>query len=362
MNSKVKITKKMVNRKKRQIARPRQTGIRSAPSASSRRESAPVAQSSSARNSGPRYSSGSNGDIEISHEEYLTNLVGTGTISLPLIRSFPINPGSPLLFPWLSIIAAQYEKYCFKSLQFIYRTRSATSQVGAVCYTVDYDASDPAPTSMVQARNYRSSISDVPWKDFTFEALREDLTTSFRYVRNGAALPTGTDVKMYDLGNLFVVAEGMTGSPVLGELSVRYKVALHVPQSQISAGLFASFTGGTTLSAANLCGSDAVKDVDSTLPLSLGIGANIFFPVAGTFLLTVQVTGTVLAGPFIYTAGPSGMNVTVLSTTVDAPATGAIGLYLLEVLVPGGGFAPKITSATTVTATTFRIAPWSTLV
>jgi hypothetical protein len=361
MPNKIKVTKKMLVRrqKKMKVGAPpfRKTGIRRAPTLSSKSEGAFVAQSTSLRNRGPRYSAQSNGDIEISHEEYIGTITGSTPVA---ISSYAINPGNPLLFPWLSLTASQFEKYNFKTLQIVYRTRSATSNAGAICYAVDYDASDPAPTSMVQARNYRSAISDAPWKNFVFEALREDLTTTYRYVRNSGALPANTDLKLYDTGNLAILTEG-NAAGIAGELSVVYRVCLHTPQMQANPGLYGSATGGSALTASNLLGTSPTFDVDNTLPISSVVGSTqlLQIPVVGTYLVTVTLVGTVLNGPFIYTASPTNCTVTVLSSLVDAGALNAIGQFRVQVTGSYASFTPKITSATTVSSSSFQVTAWS---
>ena len=91
----------------------------------------------------------SNGDIRIRHREFITDLIGSESFSV--VSSYPIQPGMSSSFPWLSRLAANFESYKFESLSYHVTTMSSTATRGTLGVAIDYDASDPAPTTKVQA-------------------------------------------------------------------------------------------------------------------------------------------------------------------------------------------------------------------
>jgi hypothetical protein len=151
----------------------------------------------------------------------------TGVAAGPAFQ-FPINPGQAVTFPWLSTIAARYEKYVLTDLEFYYEHEvsefATAGTTGKVMIAVDYDAADPPPVSKVQMMDMDPHNDCMPCKDMV---LRVDCRTAFengpKYVRPGN-LPGAADIKTYDLGNLNFAAAGTTDNTTkIGELHVRYR-------------------------------------------------------------------------------------------------------------------------------------------
>lgn len=192
--------------------------------------SAPSANGRITRTSGPKQRSIPNGNSIVSHREYVTdiNLVETG---FDLQFQFGINPGNSSLFPWLSQIATRYELYKFKSLRFVYEPQCGTSSSGTVFIAVDWDASDPPPQSKTQMMSYKNAVRSPLWFASEYNSAVPDLTRlKTNYVLSGAA-PEGTDIKTYDIGNLFVAIQSDSGTDqTAGELYVEYTVELITPQ------------------------------------------------------------------------------------------------------------------------------------
>jgi len=162
--------------------------------------------------------------------------------------------------------------------------------------SLDYDAADPAPSSKQQAMSYRGSVRSAPWTSCSHVSLKEDLTKGkTNFVRIGVQ-PPNTDIKTYDIGNLYVMSQGVTtGGSVLGELYFTYTVKLMTPVFEVFSSLFGGqITAGGTVSQANPLGSVPVLGADS-----FGISANansvVTFVTAGTYYVSTEVTGTVLS-------------------------------------------------------------------
>jgi hypothetical protein len=193
----------------------------------SRSVQAPVARGSVRRVGNPQQQGLANGDLVVAHREYIEDVSGTVAFTA---QSNSINPGLPGLFPWLSGVAQRFESYKFEKLVFDYETQAPTSATGTNVLAIDYDASDVSPTTKTQAMAFRSSVRSPSWSDASLSCLKEDLDkrTSF-FVRKGAN-PTGTDVKLYDVGNLFVCTQGQANTNAIGELYVEYRIRLMTPE------------------------------------------------------------------------------------------------------------------------------------
>lgn len=209
---------------------------------------APVATGMVRRINNPAQKGLANGDLIVKHREYVSDINGSVAFNA---NPFSINPGLPGLFPWLSGVAQRFESYKFRRLKFDFETESPTSATGTALLSLDYDASDASPTTKTQAMAYRSSVRSPVWSNCQLSSLQEDLDkrTSF-FVRKGAA-PTGTDIKLYDVGNLNVCTMGQANSNVVGELYVEYDILLMTPQLGVAGqgeAVWGAFTGTSNAS------------------------------------------------------------------------------------------------------------------
>jgi len=252
-------------------------------------------------------------------------------------------------FPWLSKQAIQYESYSFKRLSFSYEPRCSTAQAGTVVLAVDYDPLDATPATKSQILSYYGHSSTGPWDDAVI-AVRASAEHYNLKVRPGAA-PASSDLKTYDIGNLFLAVSGFSGAVACGELYVDYEVTLMTPQSEvvILGGRIAATAG---LDATHLFGSDgalvglinATRTNTSTLTfLSDWVGT-----------VTFNVTGTGLAGALANT-GTSAMEAGP-AQVINAGTTNAI-YYCQLTALRGQTYIPTIT-ATTVTNMSVVLAPY----
>jgi len=174
--------------------------------------------------------------ILISESEFISEIAVANEPNFNVALNLPINPGQASTFPWLSTIAKQYEKYCFKSLQFVYKPEvtqynPTSSAVGKVMLSCDYDASDSPPNSKQQVEDTDPHADCMPYERMSLFLNPDELhkNSDAKFVRP-AGLPGSSDIKTYDCGNLYVSNQGQTGNGVnLGELHVVYTVELSVP-------------------------------------------------------------------------------------------------------------------------------------
>jgi len=272
------------------------------PQVRDRGASAPVAQAKVMTTQKQRFNYLPNGDCVITHREYLTDIPGSVAFAA---TSTAINPGLVVQAPWLSAIAQRYESYRYESLRYLFETEQATSSTGTVMLVVDYDASDSAPTSKTQALSYRDSVRSPPWAPCKFTASKEDLNKQKSYFVRGGTQPANTDIKLYDVGNLYVCTIGQANTNTIGELYVEYVVRLMTPQmgdAGLGEALFAQWSGttnsapfGTLSSGSNLPAtrvSSGTTTSVTTWTFQEPFEGIISYHIEGTTLIAEVLSGT----------------------------------------------------------------------
>jgi len=170
-----------------------------------------------------------------SQDEFIGDILGSTTFGATInaqgspssAAGLPGNPGQSQSFPWLSLMAPRFEKYVFTKLQYYYKhevSQFATAgTIGKVIMSFDYDAADSPPTGKQVMMDTDPHVDGMPCEDFVLDVdCREAFNNGPKYVRPGI-LPGATDIKTYDIGNLFIAGSGNTDAVTkLGELHVRY--------------------------------------------------------------------------------------------------------------------------------------------
>lgn len=193
---------------------------------------APVAQQRVVRYTKPQMSTGKKGELIVRHREFVSDIVRPAGAGFQLALSVPVQPGDINAFPWLSRIANNYETYVFENLSYEICTSTATSSEGSLGMMVDYDCTDQAPTSKVEAMAAAGSVRSPVWKpSIRLTCAKQYLhKLKERYTRVGSSF--SGDKKMYDTGMLYVYT--YNAAPVtayeVGDLYVEYTVRLSTPQ------------------------------------------------------------------------------------------------------------------------------------
>jgi len=288
--------------------------------------------------------------VRIKHREFVQDVSGSIAFA---VSQLSVNPGDPTTFPWLSTIASNYESYLFRTLAFEYETFSPTTTSGTVMLAIDYDAADAPPADKVDFMTYHGAVRSAAWQECCYSADRQDLEKfgKKRYVRTGG-LAANLDIKTYDVGNLFVAAQGMAGASTVGELYVVYDVELETPQR------VPNFTVGNSArvqaAASSLANPFAGGTVTGGLPIVVHPSFLVFNQV-GQYYLTFNSVGTTFnANPNI--AASTAAVTLVDGNEINAAATDAISMYTVVVTVPGQSFSAVWTGgAATCTSTDTRI-------
>lgn len=191
-----------------------------------------------------------NGNICVKHREYLFDIPGNPEYTVTRIEG---NPGLSGSFPWLCNLSVMFERYKFRKLHLVYETMKSTATNGTVLLGVDYDAQDDSPATKTAFMAFKSSVRSPTWTEVKLILNPADINqfVKERYVRS-TAHPSGTDIKTYDFGNMYVGVQGQADSTTIGEIYVEYEVELLTPKldnsqlaSMRSAYFYHDDVGGT---------------------------------------------------------------------------------------------------------------------
>jgi hypothetical protein len=218
-----------------------------------------------------------------------------GSVSFTANR-FVVNPGLAATFPWLSVIAADWQQYRFHRLQFRYVTRAATSQAGSVILSPDYNPIDIPPSTEARASNTMDAVEDVVWKEITCP-----LTPSAMFPigprKQIRSTNVAGDLQAFDACRFYLCTVEQADTTAIGKLWVDYDVELYVPQNSASVATApqksSEFVRATAQTFTTTVGAALDFDNAATNFDPLGIGndaSGVFTPAAGTYLVFFTAT------------------------------------------------------------------------
>ncbi len=254
-----------------------------------------------------------NGGRTLVFTEFLTDVYGSVAFTL---QSFPLNPGISTVFPWASKMAPLYEMYRFKRLSFKYAASQATSKIGVVIMSTDYDAAEPAPINKQQIMDYVGASRGQSWTDFEHRCKIGSMNAyKKRYVRRGS-LSANQDIKTYDSGTFYLATVGQDNTDQIGELYVSYEVEFFTPQLDSPNELLGGRVIGSVASSAttNLLGTAATLD-GSASGITVDSNGVVTFQSNAQVLATLNVQGTTLGTIDLPAGWSASSNVTTTTAT-----------------------------------------------
>lgn len=279
------------------------------------------------------------------HREYIGDVTCFGVAYAA--QSYSINPGLSSTFPYLSEIAANFQEYKFRGLVFSYHSTSAESivsgtntQMGSVMLAAQYRSDAPAFTNKQQMLNEMWSVDTRPSNDCTLpiECDPKENTLGIQYVRTGA-VPSGSDVKTYDLCNVTVATAGFQSvqTNVIGELWASYEVELYKPVQSINqnGSFIAKNVNYDNTHTLRTDSTIVANTLAGTIPPGGNLIANAFrFPdkTYGTFLVTIAWAGS--GSVTISYPNPTFSNgVTLVTNTYTSGNPTSVGVSALEAFI-----------------------------
>jgi hypothetical protein len=216
------------------------------------------------------------------------------------VERLECNPGLAELFPWLSGIAPNFEKYKFHSLRFVYETSQSTFVPGTVMYAPEFNVLEDPPETKTALLEYAYASRSPVWKNFVVAIpVSAIMTYKEYYVRTGPI--SSGDLKTYDPLYWIIAVDGVpdTAGLNIGELWVEYDIEFYYPQridrSQLNLQYYHSFRVNSSEGFNTDPLGTAIEFEQGAYPISLvqsPTQGEIHFPegFSGLFIYTVYGT------------------------------------------------------------------------
>jgi len=201
--------------------------VRATPAMRSMSVSAPVAigRRVASRNK-PRFTN-RNGNVTISHTEFIGNLYSSSSTLSYYVRNFVLNPGNVGTFPWLSTFASNFDKYKFHKVVMHIVSNQATSTAGRIGVGVDYDSTDPLPGDRGEFFSLTHHQETSPWDSIVMNV---PIKPEEKFINSH----TVSDSKLIDCGQIIIMSDQIVATTVnLADVIIEYVVELIQPQQAI---------------------------------------------------------------------------------------------------------------------------------
>lgn len=291
--------------------------------------------------------------VNLTHREFLGDIVSSSVAGAFKIESYPINPGLAQTFPWLAgVVGGNFQQYRINGMTFEFRSmsgdalNSVNTALGSVIMSSDYDSSDNPFTTKQQMENTEYGVSCKPSTNMlhAIECARSQTSVSELYIRSFAN-PAGTDVRLYDMARFYIASVGCQGTSVnLGELWVTYDIdvfkAIEQPPGftipMIHMNLAATDATKPLLIDTSVNATQPVFDTVGiasktnsviTMPLSIANGSRwlLIWAVRGGSTANLVPPAIVGTGGMVAGWGATGGFINGSSGAYLAPQTGATG-------------------------------------
>nr|WAE42828.1 MAG: capsid protein [Cressdnaviricota sp.] len=329
----------------------------------------------------PQFKSSGKANI-VCHREYITDISGSVGFAA---ASYALNPAQPATFPWLAVIAENYEEYIIHGMVFEFKSTSAdalnstNTALGTVIMATQYNATNAAFSSKQQMENYEFAMSSRPSINqlHAVECSPRETPVCELYTRTGS-VPSGQDQRLYDLGTFYIATAGMQAAAVIGELWVSYHIELLKPKipgtiggnvqsihvqntgftNALPLGAVLSKTSGNLTNWGQILAGGGLSEMTwSAAPNSkwlVTISYTMTGTGAATGLTTPTPTGTQGGSIINYYASATGFDTGVFATGINGTtntlenmlsfvvqnsATGSVAGFFLSstgVILPGG--------------------------
>jgi hypothetical protein len=299
------------------------------------KEFAPVAMGSKIVSRRPVIKRSAAGGQRIHNRELVVSTV-TGASTFSITNTFNVQPGLAALMPWGSTIAQQYEQYTIHSMKFIWVPFISTATPGTILMMVDYNASDPAPTTEAQFMDHAGAVTASAWETVEMQVKPSMMGAlgKKKYVRPCAV---AGDIKTFDSGIFYLAVDNGTAVS-WGKLYVEYDIELFIPQLSPAtylkpvitswyANTTAPFSATTTATPLRINMDPLTYDA---LGWNTNVTAHIFTPPAGFYRVQINLGITDTSAETLTTS------LTMQKNLVVYPGTGGTFVQSQAVVANGG--------------------------
>jgi hypothetical protein len=253
----------------------------------------------------PTVQNSSSGFI-IRHREYIQDMVSSQAFAG---FAFPINPGLPSCFPWLSTVAQNFEEWVPRGIIFEFKTMSsdavvssnANAGLGTVIMATEYNPYNGNFANKQQMENYEFAQSCKPSCSIihAVECSKKQNPMGSYFVRT-QAVPSTQDQRLYDIGVFQIASQGMQGSAAvaIGEIWVSYEIELRKPR--IPVGVAGDDDGNSNFDHIAIFNANvATTGVTPATPFGNSTTVPLY-PSSGSTLGGVATGGAATAASFAY--------------------------------------------------------------
>lgn len=214
----------------------------------------------------------------------------TGSVAFSSVANIAVNPGLPEFAPWLSGLAAKFDRYVLDRLIVRYKNLKGANSDGNVIISFDPDTLDAGPATAVEQTQASVYVDGAPWRIFQMNVPCDQQK---RYIRTGPL--AGVDLKTYDMGRLWISAEGCANTSDHGYIEIEYSVRLFEKQSGATlpasqAVAFYNLAANQAMAGSNVLDIDEVVALPSAAPPA-NLNGTVTLPL-GNFLVTAELNWT----------------------------------------------------------------------
>jgi hypothetical protein len=263
---------------------------------------APVAYGTTLQSSRPRLTS--RGTYRVQHSEVVGGVTNGNTVGFSIapgtlnIPGYDFNPAISLLFPWLSGIARNFERFRFHNLSFELVTSQPSTTPGRVYMAIDYDYDDSPSVTKAQLMANHSAVEGPVWQNLKLVADPKSLHRDqpFKYVST-ISRPNFVEARTAYCGFLIIAFDCPQTANVF-DLKVSYDVEFENPVLETDTTYVSTGTRNSTTALSSTQGANYIS-VPSPLAGSTASTTPTPIVQAGTPFVP-SLIGTVLAAPVTF--------------------------------------------------------------
>jgi len=300
----------------------------------------------------PKFSSAGKRGIRIVEREFLGDVFSSSVLTGGSTDfgnvSYPINPTDPNTFPWLSMIATQFDQWEPDGIIFEFISTSSefngTSQaLGVVVMATDYDVNDPlyATKQTMENSDYACSTKASECLIHGIECAPSERPTRILYTSAGAFVTS--------LGNFQIATAGCSTANVrLGELWVSYDITFYKKQiDNTLSTVNSAYITATNVAAVGFFANPVYSyNLGFSITQNVGVGSVLRFPpnlVGVEYLVYIYYTAT----SFTNAGTMTGFNCTFNNYSVTNAAVAFTVTYFVKITGPNATMTGGLTTATT---------------
>jgi hypothetical protein len=295
--------------------------------------SAPVTQSRVIGRAGPPKTRLTKRGMIVTHQELVNTL--TSSANAFNASSLVINPGKAYVFPWLSTIATNYDKYRMLSMSVTLNPHLPTTTAGKMGIAFDPDSSDDVPSNRSEFFAMVRHVEGPVWQAIS---MAFPLDRSEKFVNTHSIL----DNKLVDCGQITLFTDLLTSAVAVCDVIVEYSVELIDPQPALFS------TAEYDLDGLTFAGPQRVTAFKATFGINL---ADLYFVSTASAVSTFNAlipAGTYQLTWFAYDSAGGTPQIKITNNTVSTmyyrnsgTTASHFGVAFLKVLT-----SPSITNPT----------------